>query len=54
MSISEDMKKGLCCEWCGIYFEKEHGYPVLCNNCFDDDIEESQECGFQRAKNEEL
>lgn len=25
---------GLKCSACGIYFNKEHGYPVLCNCCY--------------------
>jgi len=31
--FADDMIDGLCCSWCGIYFEKEHGYPVICNDC---------------------
>lgn len=25
---------GLKCSACGIYFNKEHGYPVLCDCCY--------------------
>lgn len=31
--IAEDMVIGLSCSECGIYFEREHGYPVLCDEC---------------------
>jgi hypothetical protein len=39
MSISEDTIDGLQCSWCGVCFEEEHGYPVLCDNCFEDQTE---------------
>lgn len=32
--IADDMACGLCCSECGVYFEEEHGYPVLCNSCW--------------------
>jgi len=28
------IKTGFKCSACGIYFEKEHGYPVLCSYCY--------------------
>ena len=31
--LTDDTVNGLSCSWCGIYFVKEHGYPVLCNDC---------------------
>jgi hypothetical protein len=54
MSISEDMTSGLCCQWCGIYFEKEHGYPVLCKDCYNDDIEASRDLELKKATHEEI
>jgi len=40
--IAEDMVDGTCCELCGSYFIKKqdkstftHGYPVVCNECWD-------------------
>lgn len=27
------MIDGLACSGCGIYFEQEHGHPVLCKDC---------------------
>lgn len=32
--IADDVCQGLSCSLCGIYFIKEHGYPVLCRYCF--------------------
>lgn len=32
--IADDHLAGLCCEECGIYFEEEHGHPVLCADCW--------------------
>ena len=34
MSIAQDMIDGFCCQLCGVYFEEEHGYPVLCEDCY--------------------
>ena len=33
--LANDMIVGRSCSECGIYFEKEHGYPVLCEDCFE-------------------
>ena len=48
--IANDMISGLACSDCGIYFEEEHGYPVLCDDCHKtwpaDDIKMS---GLERA-----
>lgn len=35
--IAEDTIYGFCCSVCGVYFEDEHGFPVLCKSCFKDD-----------------
>ena len=34
--LADDMINGLSCTGCGVYFESEHGYPVLCENCYDE------------------
>jgi hypothetical protein len=49
--IAEDMVDGLCCSHCGVYFEKEHGYPVLCQDCHKRDEGES---GLPKATEKEL
>jgi hypothetical protein len=41
--IAEDMIDGASCSMCGIYFEREHGYPVLCKGCW------KKGCGQQKA-----
>jgi hypothetical protein len=38
--IANDMIDGSSCSWCGCYFEEEHGYPVVCKECFDDWVKE--------------
>lgn len=55
--IADDMIEGACCSLCGQYFVKEqnidgadvpamyeHGYPVACNQCWEED------CGYEKAK----
>ena len=32
--IADDYIEGACCSGCGTYFEEEHGYPVLCSECW--------------------
>lgn len=31
--IAEDALSGFTCSGCGIFFIKEHGFPVLCTAC---------------------
>lgn len=31
--MADDLIDGAACSWCGMYFEKEHGYPVVCDGC---------------------
>jgi hypothetical protein len=37
--MAEDAYTGLCCSGCGIYFVNEHGYPVLCKDCWTESAE---------------
>lgn len=32
--IADDMIEGRCCELCGAYFVEEHGFPVICIDCW--------------------
>jgi hypothetical protein len=32
--IANDMVDGACCCLCGVYFENENGFPVLCASCW--------------------
>ena len=34
--IANDLVNGACCSWCSKYFKKEHGYPVICKECFEE------------------
>jgi hypothetical protein len=34
--IADDLISGRSCSWCGIIFEEEHGYPVVCLGCWQD------------------
>ena len=46
--IADDMINGLSCSHCGIYFDGEHGYPVLCKDCFNLETKEER-FGLQEA-----
>lgn len=46
--IADDMINGFCCSYCGIYFEEEHGFPVLCKSCYE------KTAGIQKAYIKEL
>ena len=35
--FADDIIYGRVCSDCGTFFEKEHGYPVLCSDCFEAD-----------------
>ena len=61
--IADDMICGFSCSWCGIYFQKEHGYPVICKTCFKNWREENpqkewsaftRKLGVQLAKEKEM
>jgi len=36
MSLAEDIVDGEICASCMMPFKKPHGYPVVCNECFED------------------
>lgn len=61
MSFAEDKIIGFSCSWCGVYFKKEHGYPVLCNSCWKDALKKHKSpkviehnFGLQKAIHKEL
>lgn len=31
--IADDVISGFQCTWCGVCFQKEHGWPVVCFSC---------------------
>jgi len=51
--IAEDMTEGRCCQICGVYFEEEHGYPVLCETCYDL-LNENDKKGYSKSIYPEL
>jgi len=32
--IADDLIEGHSCSWCGIYFRRPHGFPVICTSCW--------------------
>jgi len=38
--IADDIINGKQCSFCGICFEEEHGFPVACDSCWKELIQE--------------
>ncbi len=38
--IADDIINGFQCSWCGTCFEEEHGYPVACQSCWEEALED--------------
>lgn len=51
--IADDIINGFCCSLCGVYFVEEHGYPVVCKDCWDELSKEEKKM-YQLAYHEEL
>lgn len=51
--ITESSLDGACCEWCGVFFAKEHGFPVVCSSCWANSTT-AERTGHQRATEPEL
>ena len=41
--VADDIMDGASCALCGQYFEEEHGYPVVCRECWE------PSCGYQKT-----
>jgi len=41
--MANDIVQGWCCEWCCMFFKREHGYPVICDSCWEDATKEEKE-----------
>jgi hypothetical protein len=53
--IADDVACGFQCSECGICFDGEHGYPVLCHDCYDSYTDEvGKKPGLPRATIAEL
>ena len=48
MSIVNDIINGACCAICGEYFIEEHGYPVICKDCWTKDSQ------YEKATNKKI
>jgi rubredoxin len=51
--IADDMVNGFSCSLCGIYFQEEHGYPVVCETCWND-LNKREKKQYQKAHISEL
>lgn len=51
--IADDIIDGWCCQLCGVYFEEEHGYPVVCESCYNE-LSEEEKKDYQLATNNEF
>lgn len=40
--IAQDYYEGACCHDCMHYFEEDHGYPVLCKECWDEMVKDGE------------
>ncbi len=48
---ADDIVAGTVCSHCGSYFAESHGYPVLCDDCAEEDAGAS---GIPKATEPEL
>ena len=46
--ISDDIVDGAICSMCLMWFEETHGYPVLCDECYDE-MTPAERAGQQKA-----
>ena len=51
--IANDIIDGYCCSLCGTYFTKEHGYPVICKDCWKS-LSKKERKQYQLAAHEEI
>lgn len=50
---AEDILDGSCCQFCGVFFEEEHGYPVVYVHCWAT-LSKADRKNFQKAINAEV
>lgn len=51
--IADDYIEGRCCTGCMCYFKNEHGYPVLCNDCWKEATKQERK-QYQKAIYDEI
>jgi hypothetical protein len=47
--IAEDTIDGFKCSWCGVYFEKENGFPVACDSCWEEALDDAKKGKFKKS-----
>ena len=47
--LTDDIINGFQCAWCEVYFEKEHGYQVVCDHCWEHATNEERKSGVKKA-----
>lgn len=53
--IADDVVSGRMCSTCGTMFQREHGYPVQCNDCWKHTSPEDRKTmGVSRAMHKEI
>ena len=52
--LAEDMVEGRSCSMCGVYFVKSHGFPVICTDCFLEEIKSEEGSDTPVATEKEL
>lgn len=49
--IADDIINGACCQYCNAYFKEEHGFPVVCDECWKE-LAEYEKPGYELATND--
>jgi len=49
--IADMILEGEQCSHCGVVFLEEHGFPVLCEDCFKEETKEER-AGLPKATND--
>ena len=53
--IADDIINGFQCSWCGVCFKEEHGYPVICEDCWKNATKKQvKSSGVQKTLYDEL
>jgi hypothetical protein len=52
--IADDITIGKQCSYCGVMFEKPHGFPVQCIECDNEDLEDGFTPDVPRATEQEI
>lgn len=47
--IADDIIDGFSCSWCGVYFVEEHGYPVICKDCYENSTKQEKKIRITKS-----